>query len=164
MMGGNLKFKEFLESFDLIKDNINFKYKTNAAKFYRDNLDNIMNGRDLEMEPSYEKGRELFEFESNIGSGGLMAFGSDDLIQDERKVDSAFKQNWEKGKKKVTTWGLTIGKGFNSIITKTKQKFESKKKEEEPKKENDDNEEENKEEKPKSKARQHLDKNGEINF
>jgi hypothetical protein len=126
MIGGNQKFKEFLQTFDLCNDNIHHKYKTNAAKFYRENLDNITKGRDVEQPPDFDKGRELFHFQSKMDSGGLMAFGSDDLVQDERQVESGFKQNWEKGKKKMSTWGMSIGRGFNSLVEKTKKKFESK--------------------------------------
>lgn len=130
LIGGNLKFKEFLESFDLQSENINSKYKTKAVKFYRENLDNIQYGRDREQQPNYEQGRELFEFQSKMGGGGIMAFGSDDLVQDERQVDSKFKQNWEKGKQTVSSWGMNIGRGFSSLVAKTKQKFESRKAEE----------------------------------
>ena len=130
LIGGNLKFKEFLESFDLQSENINSKYKTKAVKFYRENLDNIQYGRDREQQPNYEQGRELFEFQSKMGGGGIMAFGSDDLVQDERQVDSKLKQNWEKGKQTVSSWGMNIGRGFSSLVAKTKQKFESRKAEE----------------------------------
>ena len=126
MIGGNQKFKEFLDTFDLNKDNIHHKYKTHAAKFYRENLDNILNGKDLEQPPDFDKGRELFHFQSKMDTGGLMAFGSDDLVQNERQVESGFKQNWEKGKQKMSNWGISIGKGFNSLVEKTKKRFESK--------------------------------------
>jgi hypothetical protein len=132
LIGGNQKCKEFFEKFDLDKDNIHHKYKTIAAKFYRDNLDNILKGNDLNQEPSYDQGREFFQFQSKMDSGGLMAFGSDDLVQDERKVDSGFKENWEKGKKTVSMWGMNIGKGFNSLVEKTKKRFEKKKEDENP--------------------------------
>ena len=162
MLGGNLKFKDFLKKYDLNKDNIHTKYKTNAAKSYRENLDNVLNGKDLEQPPEYQNGKELFKFESKMDSGGLTGFGSDDLVQKERKVDSGFKENWEKGKKTISLWGSNIGKGFNTFISKTKQKFESQKdKNQNNEQNNDSNNQQNlsKEEiAEKSKTREKFDK------
>ena len=155
VLGGNLKFKDFLNKYDLNQENIHSKYKTNAAKSYRESLDNVLNGKDLEQAPEYDKGRELFEFKSKMDQGGLMGFGSDDLVQSERKVDSGFKDNWEKGKQKMSLWGSNIGKGFNTFISRTKQKFESTKEEKEEGKEGTPAE--------KSKAREKLDQ-GLTNF
>ena len=58
--GGNIKFKEFLERYDLNTEDIKVKYVTKSAQYYRKRLAAITNTYPLsEDEPEYNEGRML---------------------------------------------------------------------------------------------------------
>lgn len=58
--GGNQKFTEFLNKFDLAAEEIKPKYSSKAAAFYRKKLVALCNGSEEidEEEPTFEEGRK----------------------------------------------------------------------------------------------------------
>ena len=106
-----------MQRYSLDNINIHMKYKTRAARFYRENLDNIMEGKDLCHPPDISDGQEIEETKSVYG-GGITSYGSDDIFQKERKSPSGFKQKFAKGKKKVEAWGMNIGTGIGKLFKK----------------------------------------------
>ena len=115
-LGGNMKFKYFLEKYNLKNYNINDKYKTKAVKFYRDNLDKIASGEDLEEPPSIEDGKEILEFKSSFNNDSMSGFGSDDLFRKERKEETTFKDKMISSKRKIEEWGMNMGTKFSQFM------------------------------------------------
>ena len=117
--GGNIKFRYFLQKYKLSDMNIHYKYKTRAARYYRDNLDRILSGEDIEEPPSFKEGNIVEKTTSPFASSGMTGFGSDDLIKPERKEESTFKDKWDESKKKVSGWGMSIGKSVGGWFKKS---------------------------------------------
>lgn len=113
-----MKFKYFLQKYKLSSINIHQKYKTRAARYYRDNLDRILSGEDMEEAPSFKEGNKVEVIQSAFTRSGLTGFGSDDLIKPERKEESSLKDKWDQGKKKMTMWGNSIGKSVGGWFKK----------------------------------------------
>ena len=55
-IGGNERFRIFLEEYHLENSSISTKYKTKAAEYYRKLLDAEINQQSIEDKPTYEEG------------------------------------------------------------------------------------------------------------
>ena len=63
--GGNRRLSEFLERYDLAKEEIKVKYTTIAAQYYRKRLASLANNIPLlDEEPEYEAGRKMIDGKS----------------------------------------------------------------------------------------------------
>ena len=69
-MGGNKKFREFLETYKLQDESIQVKYKSKAANYYRLNVNSliyaqlsaVMEGKPVEvLPPPHEEGRKALD-------------------------------------------------------------------------------------------------------
>ena len=126
--GGNSNFREFLRIYNLEDLNIHSKYRTGAAKFYRQSLDAKQKGEQPRKRPSEEEGRKVEIPSSTHLMVGTAGFGSDDLRPKKKRSRSRFKEGWEKGKKKVEKWGSKISEKFGKIFKRSRSRKKKDKK------------------------------------
>mgnify|MGYP001801713122 CR=1 FL=1 len=138
-LGGNAAFTNFMDHYGISRMNINKKYHTKAAKYYRVLLDSRQKKENLtEVPPSKKEGVQVEGAKIISANNQLTGFGSDDLLPNPKKEKkkrsrSRFKEGWEKGKRKMGKWTSNISKKFGKIFrrSKSKSKKRHEKKEEE---------------------------------
>ena len=127
-LGGNAKFRDFLDKYQIKNMNIHKKYKTKAAKHYREYLDSLCNGSSPGKPPKIDDGKEPFEIRNNNFKIQITGFGSDDMYppKPRKRSKSKFKESWQKGKKKMEEWGTNISKRFGKMFRRSKSKRKKK--------------------------------------
>lgn len=124
-----MKFRYFLQKYEIQNMNIHKKYYTKAAEFYRENLSRTILGEDLQPPPDIEEGRICREPKLRVMKYP-MGFGSDDLEgPPQPKKEEDFAQKWEKKKKQMEEWGENFSKGFKSLFKKKRRKKKEKEEE-----------------------------------
>lgn len=126
-LGGNARFREFLKKYKLGTMSIHKKYRTSAAKYYREYLDALENGEVPGQAPELGEGAKVENGSSQHLRVEIQGFGSDDLAPKTKKRSrSRFKEGWEKGKRKMEKWGKNISKKFGKIFRRSKSKKKKK--------------------------------------
>ena len=110
-MGGNKQLSEFLQAYNLEKEQIPNKYKSCAAEYYRAKLNAIVEGTNFDrLPPSCEEGKkEMSEIE--LAKSQEMTAVTIAPEQEEKKEDS-------KGVKGTISYFLKAG--VNAVVTSVK--------------------------------------------
>ena len=141
-----MKFRYFLQKYEIQNMNIHKKYYTRAARYYRDNLCKTARGEDLQPPPGIEDGR-VYQAPHLRVMKVPMGFGSDDMQGPPQPTrEEEFREKWERKKRQMEEWGQNFSRGFKGLF-KRKSKQKKKKKKEGEKGEKDKEKKEDKEDK-----------------
>lgn len=123
-LGGNARFGALLERYGLRRAELQKKYRSAAARYYRESLDALEKGASPAEAPSREAGVRVEGPASKPVA--VEGFGSDDLLapgkKPKKRSRSRFKEGWEKSKRKVESWGKGLSKKFGKIFRRSKSK------------------------------------------
>lgn len=140
-MGGNKRFRNFLNNYTIENEPIKQKYQTEAAFYYRTMLQNLVDGNPSDPPPEVEAGKVLRikerDFQDNYGgSGGGEPEGEEDFEAKAKKVftgiggffkkaynTTAAKTKEMSAKVAATEFGQKTAAGFGVVADKTKQGF-----------------------------------------
>ena len=116
-----------MQKYEIQNLNIHDKYYTNAAKYYRENLDKIQKGVDLDEPPGLNQGRQVNKPTRKIMKVAA-GYGSDDFLVSvkKQKKETDFKARWEKSKLKMEEWGDDVSKTFKKWFKKKPKKKKKK--------------------------------------
>jgi len=115
--GGNKRLRDFFDKYMISKDApIDFKYKTKAGVYYRENLKAEAEGRETTAPPSIEEGLELtVTTNSNLSMGNLQGIKSNSSQEDKNGLDEVLSILGTFGNKAIESSKIVANKTIEKV-------------------------------------------------
>jgi len=119
--GGNAKLRQFFANYNIPSDKpIDFKYRTKAGVYYREQLKAVSEGKPLPNPPTLDEGLEIASAKpTSYNPNNITGFGSAPSQQEEASADPLSFEGMKQG---AVTIGTSVASGAKTLATAVSDK------------------------------------------